>query len=119
MNKGQLIDNFLELIYLITLEGVDVFISRRSLKHFVESRFEEMSGSHKEVVILDKLYFIINNIENVLLKKDSYEEKNNRFYFTKHFWHMDRPSIRIVFEYKNGHYEIVTMHYKKTENTKR
>jgi hypothetical protein len=94
----------------------DVYISKRALKHFVESRSQELIDYNKEYV-LKKLCFIVDNIENVLCNYDFFQIIGQRFYYTKDFFYPIRPSIRIVLELVNDNFEIVTMHYKKTKNT--
>jgi hypothetical protein len=116
LKKGELIADFLELIFVCKLNDRDVCISKRSLKHFVESRSGELLEYNNEY-ILERLYFIIDNIKNVLHNSDFYKVIEKRFYYTKDFFYPIRPSIRIVLESINDHFEIVTMHYKKTKNT--
>ncbi len=94
----------------------DVYISKRALKHFVESRSGELVD-YDEKFVLNRLHLIIDNIENVLINYDLFEKMNNRFYFSKDFLKPIEPSIRIVLENIDSHFEIVTMHYKKTKNT--
>lgn len=104
------------MIFVCKLYDRDVCISKRSLKHFVESRSGELLEYNNEY-ILERLYFIVDNIKNVLDNSDFYQVIENRFYYTKDFFYPIRPSIRIVLESINDHFEIVTMHYKKTKNT--
>jgi len=94
----------------------DVYISKRALKHFVESRSGELFGWNDEYII-NRLHFIIFNIENVLYKHDLFQTMNSRHYYSKDFSYMCMPIIRIVLEPVNNHFEIVTMHYKKIKNT--
>jgi hypothetical protein len=116
LKKSELIADFLELIFVCKLYDRDVCISKRSLKHFVESRSDELLEYNNEY-ILERLYFIIDNIKNTLHNNDFYQVIEQRFYYTKDFFYPIRPSIRIVLESVNDHFEIVTMHYKKTKNT--
>lgn len=111
-----MIADFLELIFACDLEGKRVYISKRALKHFVESRSEELV-TYNEGYILERLYFIIDNIENTLHNCEFFQKIDKRLYYTKDFLHPIRPSVRIVLELVGGHFEIVTMHYKKTKNT--
>ena len=60
MDYGLFIDNHLELIQ--PDENYNIYISRKALKHFVESRKKEMFGTHTESEILNKLYFAVDNI---------------------------------------------------------
>lgn len=76
----------------------------------------ELIGWNDEYII-NRLHFIIFNIENVLCKYDLFQIINNRYYYSKSFSHMCMTIIRIVMESFNDHFEIVTMHYKKIKNT--
>ena len=104
------------MVYVCGLKGKSVYISKRALKHFVESRSGELVGYNNDY-ILNRLYLIIDNIEDVLIHYDLFEKINNRLYFSKDFLKPIEPSIRIVLENVGDHFEIVTMHYKKIKNT--
>ena len=106
------------MVFVCKLDIKDVYISKRALKHFVESRSGELIGFDNNY-ILERLYLIIDNIENVLTDYDLFEKMNNRLYFSKDFLKPIEPSIRIVLENIDNRFEIVTMHYKKTKNTTR
>ncbi len=95
------------------MNNKDVFISKRALKHFVESRSAELIEKYDVEYILYRLHIIIDNIENVLNSYTSFETINNRHYFLKNISTIDVSSIRIVLEFIGDHFEIVTMHYKK------
>ena len=113
LQKGELIANYLELIYIHKLKDKNIYISKRALKHFVESRKGELIDKHNNIYILKRLYIIIDNIENVIENYDLYEIVNNRYYFSKNIATIDISKIRIVLELINNHYEIVTMHFQK------
>lgn len=111
-----MITDFLGLVFVCKLDAKNVYISKRGLKYFVESRSGELVDCEDEY-ILNRLHLIIDNIENVLTNYDLFEKMNDRLYFSKDFLKPIEPSIRIVLENVKGHFEIVTMHYKKTKNT--
>ncbi len=112
-----MIADFLDLIFVCKLEDKDVYISKRALKHFVESRSTEMADNYENNIILEKMYYILDNVEDVLNNYDIFQTMNSRYYFTKHYWNLDKPSVLIVLELVSDHFEIVTMHYKKIKNT--
>jgi hypothetical protein len=112
-----LIADFLGLVFVCKVGGKEVYISKRALKHFVESRSTEMAKSYENRVILEKIFYIIDSAEDVLNMHDVFQTMNGRYYFTKHYWNLDKPSIRIVLELVGDYFEVVTMHYKKTKNT--
>jgi len=91
----------------------EVYISKRALKHFVESRKIELVSKHDDLYIQKRLFYIINNIENVLKNHDLYEFINDRHYFSKNLCTIDISKIRIVLEVIDNHFEIVTMHFQK------
>jgi hypothetical protein len=112
MDSGQLIDNHLKLIKIDN--NHNVYISRRSLKHFVESRKKEMINTHLEGDILNKLYFSIDNIINVYLNYDEIKTENlNRVKYTKHFIDIREHSLSIVFDVFFNRCEICSIHFKK------
>ena len=112
-----MIADYLELIYVCKYQKNDVYISRRSIKHFVESRKSELLNKHDNTYILKRLFIIIDNIYDILNNNDEYELLNNRHYFSKRFGTIDISKIRVVLELKGEHYEIVTMHYQKLKTS--
>lgn len=114
LGNGVLIHSHNELI-CISLKH-SIYISRRSLKHFVERRKAELLVRYTLNEMIDRLYFVINCIEDVYKNKDSFEiNELGRTIYTKNYNNLDRSSIRIVFEPKKGMHEIVSMHFKKNK----
>lgn len=114
LGNGVLIHSYNELI-CISLKH-SIYISRRSLKHFVERRKAELIVRYNLNEMIDRLYFIINCIEDVYENKDSFEiNELERMIFTKNYNNLDRSSIRIVLESKENRLEIVSMHFKKNK----
>ncbi len=83
------------------------------MKHFVESRKNELIGRHDNVYILNRLDIILNNLEEIIKNHDDYEIIENKHYLSKIFRNIEFSQIRIVLESIDDHYEIVTMHFKK------
>ena len=112
MDAGKLIDNYLQLIKID--DNCSIYISRRSLKHFVESRKKEMIDGHSKEEILDKLYFAVDNIINIYSNYDEIKTENlNRVKYTKHFIDIREHSLSIVFDVFFNRYEICSIHFKK------
>jgi hypothetical protein len=112
MDYGVLIDNYLELIRFH--EDYDIYISRRSLKHFVESRKKEMLETHTEAEILDKLYFAVDNVILVYKKYDKIESTNiGRLIYTKKFENIQKINIRVVLDLVLNKSEICSIHFQK------
>lgn len=112
MEPGSLIDNYLELIRFD--ENCNIYISRKALKHFVESRKKEMFETHSEDEIFNKLYFAIDNIILTYLSFDEREEKDsNRFIYVKYFENIKLVNLRIVLELVSDRLEICSIHFQK------
>lgn len=75
-----------------------VYLSRRALKHIVETRKLELSKNHKEAEVLMKICLTIEQIPNILMNFDKYEYEHEpeKYFYTKHY--PGEPSIRILCE---------------------
>ena len=112
MESGYLIDNYLELIRFD--KRYNIYISRKSLKHFVESRKKEMFDSHTQDGILKKLYYAIDNVILTYTDYDKLEAGGlTRLIYTKHFTESSDHSLRIVLDSFINRYEICSIHFKK------
>jgi hypothetical protein len=120
---GEPIEKPNELLFIFTLnpdnQAVSIFIKRRSLKHFVESRVRELEKKHSYARVLEILFFQIENIEKVFLDKHK-DNKDvlSRQIIKKDFSHRGYPNLCIVFEKINNHIEIVSVHFKKVKKVK-
>lgn len=114
LGNGVLIHNYEELICISSLHNI--YISRRSLKHFVERRKTELNIRYERLDVLKRLYFVIDSIEDVFENKDTYEVSDmGRMIYTKNYNNLDRSSVRIVLESTENRLEIVSMHFKKNK----
>ncbi len=112
MDQGFLIENHLKLIRLDL--DYNIYISRRSLKHFVNSRKKEMIGSHGEGEIFERLYFAINNLILTCNFYDKIEAKSlNRLIYTKYFTESRHHSLRVVLDTFFDHSEVCSIHFQK------
>jgi hypothetical protein len=112
MDYGDYIDNHLELIRID--DHYDIYISRRSLKHFVESRKKEMVNSHTKDEILNKLYFAVDNIINVFKNcEDFFIQEDGRFIYIKYFTELTKHSLRIVLESNDNRLDVCSIHFQK------
>ena len=91
-----------------------MYISRRALKHFVERRSVEMKKHNKNEVI-DKLFFAIEHIEEVVQMYDSVSCKNEKYIYNKGYGTEIKSIIRIISEKINTHQEIKSIHFKKNK----
>src|SRR3990167_3190704 len=114
LNKGDLIEKHDKLPH----KNNRVYISRRSIKHFVEERKIQLAKYHPEAEVLLRICFAIEQIPEVITNFDRYEFEPNpeKFFYTKHY--PGEPSIRILCERsknKNKTLEICSIHYKKQQ----
>jgi hypothetical protein len=112
MDYGVLIDSYLELIKFD--DYYDIYISRKALKHFVESRKKEMIENHTMQEILDKLYFAVDNVIETYSFYDKFDiEKTGRLIYIKYFTKLRSSNLRIVFERVENRLEICSIHFQK------
>ena len=123
---GDLIPNHTELLSLFVVQSIrhenhphhayTVCISRRSLKHFVESRKRDLGKNHTEKYMLDMILFSVDSILEVITNFDYYEyEPPIKHFYTKEYSNFGKPSIRILVHIQNDVLEIVSIHFKKTK----
>ncbi len=120
---GEPIEKPDELLFVFNLKSftkdISVFIKRKSLKHFVESRLRELEKKRTRTRVLEILFFQIENIEKVFLDNHEYEKDSlSRQVIKKDFSHKGYPNLCIVFEKINSHIEIVSVHFKKVKKVK-
>jgi len=112
MDYSILIDDHFELILISNT--YNLYISRRSLKHFVESRKKEMTINHSKKEILSKLYFAIDNIVEIYCNFDDMKNKDEyRVIYIKNFNTINKHSLRIVFDKFEDRLEICSIHFQK------
>lgn len=112
MDNGHFIDNYLELIILD--EKYNIYISRKAIKHFVESRKKEMVSNHSKDEIINKLYFAVDNILNVYINHSEIKEVcNNRLKYIKYFNEIREYGLCVVFDVLIDRFEICSIHFKK------
>ena len=112
MDPRFAIDHHLELIRLNN--DYDIYISRKSLKHFVESRKKEMTGTYSAEEIHFKLCFAIDNIILTFTKYDKIEQSSlNKLIYIKSLKKLRNFSLSIVIEQVGDRFEICSIHFKK------
>ncbi|MDB5188741.1 MAG: hypothetical protein JWM92_339 [Candidatus Nomurabacteria bacterium] len=120
---GQLIDKHTELLGVCSIRnpvykkhphyGKRVYISRRALKHFVESRKAELGRYHSAGETLENIYFAIDSTQETIINFDLYEDCFPKYLFTKDYSDIDKSQIRVILEVKNNRLEILSIHFKK------
>lgn len=118
------IEKHLELLRLFKIIGkqkdnhphrdVLVYISRKSLKHFVESRKFDLNKRHNDQKTLEMMHFAIESTEDIIEDFDIYnQEIGNKFSYTRRCNNLRNRSIRIIFESVREHLEIISIHFTK------
>lgn len=125
MADGTKIPMHTELIYLCNLRktsidsssvfSLPVFISRKALKHFVESRRNELLKWHNSHTTNRYIEFIVLNVKNVLTLYDhiTYDSNKNQASVSKSYLKFKKPNIKILIEQKDLRFEVVSMHFTK------
>jgi hypothetical protein len=108
LGYGFLIPKHTELLKISN--NPKVFISRRALKHFVESRCAEWKNKNIEYAF-KKLYFAIDHVE-VCIQKGICDNQNNTLIYAYYFEELN-ASLRIVTEYVNNIKQIRSIHFQK------
>ncbi len=125
LEKGSLISKHGELLYILNIRGQNctkhphreymVCISRKALKHSVESRARELKVRHSKEESLAIIYFAIDKIPDVILNYDLYEEKPKdappKHFYSKDYSREGKPSVRILVEEKKMTLEIRSIHF--------
>jgi hypothetical protein len=118
LSYGALIEKPNELLRLFDVphtphgDKLRIYISRRSLKHFVESRTYQLGKNRTSEQVLTKLYFAIENVEGTILIPDIYEKiSENKYRYTKHF--SGSSALRVIVEQipQTNRLEIVSIHF--------
>lgn len=123
LRQGELIGRHTELLFLFKIKNpnhphhhFEVYISRMSLKHFVERRKEEFSKNNSENTALSLIYKILDKTHDVMINFDSYkfELSNKHFYDKEYFLSPTHARIlRILLEIKENRLEIISMHFRR------
>ena len=99
---------------------IRVYISRKALKHFVESRKAELKKYHTDEEALKKIDFAIGEIKEVVINYHSYERQRaddgkEKHFYTRNYYSKGEPSIRILLEEKDDGLEICSLHFTKNK----
>ncbi|MDB5255086.1 MAG: hypothetical protein JWL92_462 [Candidatus Nomurabacteria bacterium] len=125
LERGSLINKHLELLRICTIQNsvhpehphdmVRVYISRKALKHFVESRSYELRIRHTSEQIIENICFALDSIQETITNFDRYEleRPEAKHFYTKDYSVLGRPQLRIVLEYTDDKLEIVSIHFRE------
>ena len=119
MQYGEKVDNHDELNFVSNfknkIEETDkkVYISNRSLKHFVESRKESYTIKHNDEYALSqmqKMFDVVMEIIEYGTIKIEIKDEKERIVFEYDLRHHQMRKHRIVGELRGGNIEIITFH---------
>jgi hypothetical protein len=128
LDPGSLISNHLEILRVCTIQNsihpehphdmIRVYISRKALKHFVESRTYELKKRHSFEEIIENLYFAVDSIKETVTNFDSCDLTLPKYIYTKDYSSFQKPQLRIVLEYKETCLEIISIHFREKRKPK-
>lgn len=125
MDKGLFIERHEELLRIADIRGPKctdhphrlcrVYISRRSLKHFVEERKEALLRKHSEDEALEAICFAIDHVPETLMDYDRHEHEPKqsppKHFYSKDYSDVGRPWVRVLFQQKDKTLEIRSIHF--------
>lgn len=124
LEKGMLIERHLEQVRVFSIrssvnkkhphKNKHVYISRRALKHFVESRKEELLKHHTQEQVVENIYFAIDFLQETVVQFEYYEyEPPRNHFYTKNYSHLQKPKVRVLVEERGDFLEIISIHFRK------
>lgn len=121
LEDGVLIEHHQEVLKLVEVDtaltahphfGKRVYISRRALKHVVESRKRDLLKKHTLEETLLIVLFAVESIPEVVVDFDHYElEPTNKHFYTKDFSSAGMPKVRVLMELDNDQLLIKSVHF--------
>jgi hypothetical protein len=123
LEDGALIEHPDELLKILEIDGSNmehphrnfqVCITRRALKHVVESRKNDLLRKHSRKQIEDMLLFAVAVVPEVFHSFESYKlEPTNKHFYTKDYSEKGLPSVRVLAEVKGNILLIRSIHFTK------
>lgn len=93
---------------------INEYISRRALKHCVESRKEELGKYHSKEQINENVCFVVDSLRDIVVDFEHYEyEPPHKHFYTKNYYHLQKSKVRVLVEEKNDSLEIISIHFRK------
>lgn len=126
MNEGELIEKYREKMRIFDILSSShsphphflhrVYISRKALKHFVESRKAELLKKHTEDETIAIMHGALEEIPCVILNFNVYRLEHDTHCYKKDY--PGQPSLQIGCDWSEGVLEIKTIHFVKIRKTK-
>jgi hypothetical protein len=125
MEDGALIEKHTEILRFFDIRGSKhkkhphkmkrVYISRKALKHVVESRKKELTINHTQQEAMDGICFLLEQAQEVIINFDLYVYEEPTYIYIKKYTDIGKPFIRILVEDKNHGLEIKSIHFSKNK----
>ena len=90
-----------------------VYITRKALKHIVESRKAELLKRHSPEEALQKICFALENLQEAITDFDKYEYEPPTHFYIKDFSHKGEPLLRVAIDAVQNRLEIKSIHFTK------
>lgn len=126
LEYGALIEKHLELLRIFDIRGskhqdhphkkLRVYISRKALKHFIESRKHDLDKHHSEKEVTEIILFALDKIQQTITDFDSYEFVPPKHFYTKDYSHEGKSPLRILLDLREERLEIVSIHFRERKN---
>lgn len=114
MDHGEEIKTPFDFLFVCEYNMWNIYISKRALKHFVESR--KKAFYNKNIATsLEYMDFIIDNIKRTLIVPNYIEIRNSRrVVFVRDYHSIGKPCLRIILDIvSRNRLEICSMHFQK------
>ena len=123
LQPGELINKHSEFVRIFNIKDsihpehphnlMRVYISRKALKHIVESRKRELEKRHTPEQIIELVCFAIDSTKETIVNFDSYELEPPKHFYTKDYSYLGKPQLRILLEHNQERLEIVSVHFRQ------
>jgi hypothetical protein len=120
---GALIDQYDAGLFFCTIQSAiaehphgahSVSITRRALKHMVESRRKELLKRHNYEKALSIIVSAVSAVPEVIQNFDYYElEAPDKHFYVKDFSAQGMPNLRVLLKMKDGDLFVNSIHFSR------
>lgn len=120
---GALILHHNELLLVVEIKeteikhpyaGKTIYISRRALKHMVESRRKDLQKNHSDKIALGLILSAVSLTPEVITDFDSYElDASGKHFYKKDFSKLGQPNVRVLLELYGQNFHIKSIHFSR------
>lgn len=113
LEDGFHIENYLDLILIC--DEMNIYISRRSLKHFIERRKKELLKNNNLNKTIEILISMVLYIDDIIKNPDfiKIEKLKDKIIYEKVYDEKRFLSIRVVTEIVKNNQEVKSLHFVK------